>query len=137
MFGISVTRLVIYGIIAAVVIGVLFMLRHELIEKGRNLVYAEDNAARVKAQDEQAVRDKTLIAAQNSYIVDLQNSGQTVKERIRVVQAPCDKDGLGDPRLDDAADWVRGRLQGNSGQTNDQSKAGGSLPAAAGAPAKR
>lgn len=118
MFGISTARLIIYGIVAAIVLGGAFMLRHELIEKGKNIVYAQDNAARLKAQEEQAKRDALLIASQNSYIVDLQNSGSTVKEKIRVVQAPCDKDGLGDPRLGLFNDWLQLRRAGDNGAPN-------------------
>lgn len=106
----TIAKFVGIGLLVALVLGGAFMLRHELIEKGKNLVYAQDNAALLKAQKEQAARDALLIASQNSYINDLQNSGSTVKEKIRVVQAPCTNDGRGDPRLDDTADWVRGRL---------------------------
>lgn len=109
MFGISVTRLVVYGIITAAVIGVLFMLRHELIEKGKNLVYAEDNAALVKAQQKQTADDAERLKAQGVYIEHLESQGTQIKEKIRYVQAPCIGDGAADPRLGDVVDWLRGR----------------------------
>jgi hypothetical protein len=96
--------------VVAIISVVLFDLRHELIEKGKNIVYAQDYAETIKAQKEQAKKDAKLIEDQTSYIIALENSKTTVKEKVRVVQAPCDKDGRGDPRLDDAADWVRNRL---------------------------
>lgn len=135
MFGISVARLVIYGVIAAIVLGGAFMLRHELIEKGKNLVYAQDNAARVKAQDEQAARDAVLIASQNGYINDLQNQGVQIKEKIRVVQGPCIKDGTDDPRLGDLSDWLRARPSRNSGTADSGRPPQGAMPASV-APAR-
>lgn len=99
------------GILLLLVVGGAWMLRDELIAKGENIIKAQDNAALVKAQADQAKRDAVLIASQNDYINTLQNSGNTVKEKIRVVQAPCGpNDGRGDARLDDAASWVRGQL---------------------------
>lgn len=99
-----------FGLLILLVLGGAFMLRDELIEKGMNIVKAQDNAALVKAQQEQATRDAVLIASQNAYINDLQNSSANVKERIRVVQAPCKDDGAGDPRVRDTVDWLRGKL---------------------------
>ncbi len=110
------------------------MLRDSLIEKGENIIKAQDNAALVKAQQEQSARDAVLIRAQNEYINDLQSSGQTVKERIRVVQAPCANDGLGDPRLGDTLDWVRKQLQGGGGPANGGAKPPAAVPSAGGAP---
>lgn len=129
MFGISVTRLIIYGIIAAAVIGVLFMLRHELIEKGKNLVYAEDNAARVKAQEKQTADDAVRIRDQQKAIADLTNSGNTVKERIKYVQGPCKNDGSDDPRLGMFDEWLRGR-SGDNGAAGGGPPPKGTMPAA-------
>lgn len=100
------------GIVVLIVVGMAWMLRNELIEKGENIIKAQDNAALVKAQQEQTARDAVLIASQNSYINDLQNAGTAVKEKIRVVQAPCTGDGAGDPRLGILNDWLQQRAGG-------------------------
>lgn len=117
MSWLTILKFVGIGVVVLLILGGAWMLRNELIEKGKNIVYAQDNAALVKAQKEQATRDAILIASQTSYINDLQNAGTVVKEKIRVVQAPCVNDGRGDPRLDDTADWVRGRLTADPFQT--------------------
>lgn len=121
MFGISTARLVIYGIVAAVVLAGAFMLRHELIEKGKNIVYAEDNAARVKAQDEQSARDRATLDSQRKYIERLELSGVQIKETIRVVQGPCKDDGVGDPRFGLFNEWLKlRRQQGDNGPPPDR-----------------
>lgn len=81
--------------------------RHELIEKGKNIVYAEDNAALVKAQKAQIENDAKLVVDQKIYIDHLESKGEVIKENIRYVQAPCVKDGADDPRLGDVVDWLR------------------------------
>lgn len=126
----AIAKFVGIGLFVALVVGGAFMLRHELIEKGKNLVYAEDNAALVKAQKEQIANDARLVEEQKHYIADLQRSGVQVKETIRVVQAPCKNDGRGDPRLDDTADWVRGRLTGDRFPSPDRRPAEGAVSAA-------
>lgn len=118
------------GIVVLIVVGMAWMLRNELIEKGENIIKAQDNAALVKAQQEQTARDAVLIASQNSYINDLQNAGTAVKEKIRVVQAPCTGDGAGDPRLGIFNDWMRSRA-GDSGAANGGPGAKAALPAPA------
>lgn len=128
MFGISTARLVIYGIIAAIVLGGAFMLRHELIEKGKNLVYAEDNAALVKAQKAQIENDGKLVVDQKAYIDHLESKGEVVKENIRYVQAPCVKDGADDPRLGDVVDWLRRDKSANSVQAPGGPAAKGAVP---------
>ena len=100
-------------VVLLIVGAVLWTVRAELIDKGENIVKAQDNAALVKAQADQARRDAVLIASQNSYINDLQNAGTAVKEKIRVVQAPCTGDGAGDPRLGIFDDWMRSRANDN------------------------
>ncbi len=116
------------GLVVALVAGGAWMLRNELIEKGKNIVYAQDNAARLKAQDEQTARDKVLIDAQNNYINDLQNQGVQIKEKIRVVQGPCTKDGTDDPRLGDLSDWLRSRPPRDNGEANRGRPAQGAMP---------
>lgn len=105
----TVIKLVGVGLLVLLVVGGAWMLRDELIAKGENIIKAQDNAALVRDQREQAKRDAVLIASQNSYINDLQSAGSVVKEKIRVVQGPCVKDGTDDPRLGDLSDWMRGR----------------------------
>lgn len=120
MFGISTARLVIYGIVAIVVLGGAFMLRHELIEKGKAIVYAEDNAARVKAQEDQIRRDAATVDSQRKYIERLELSGVQIKETIRVVQGPCKDDGAGDPRFGLFNEWLKLRRQGDNGTAPDR-----------------
>lgn len=117
-------------LVALLVVGaILYTVRAELIEKGKNIVYAEDNAARVKAQEEQAVRDRATLDSQRKYIERLELSGVQIKEQIRVVQAPCDKDGLGDPRLGLFDDWMRARRAGDNGAPNGGPPPQGAVPA--------
>ncbi len=114
-------------VVLFVVGAVLWTVRAALIEKGMNIIKAEDNAALVKANAEQMARDKILVEHQNAYINDLQNQGVQIKEKIRYVQAPCDKDGLGDPRLGLFDEWVRSRRQGDNSQTPSGSAAQGAV----------
>ena len=111
------------ALLLILVAGGAYALRHELIEKGKNIVYAQDNAARVKAQQDQMRRDALLVTAQNEYINQLQNSGIEVKEKIRVVQGPCVKDGTDDPRLGDTIDWLRSRSPNNNNAASSGSPA--------------
>lgn len=117
------------AILIALLAGGAWMLRDELIAKGENIIKAQDNAALVKAQKDQTARDAVLIASQNAYINDLQNAGTAVKEKIRVVQAPCTGDGAGDPRLGIFNDWMRSR-PGNSGAPSSGPGAKAAVPAA-------
>jgi hypothetical protein len=109
-------------VVLLIVGAILWAVRAELIDKGENIIKAQDNAALVKAQQDQAKRDAVLIASQNAYINDLQNAGTAVKEKIRVVQAPCVGDGRDDPRLGDTVDWLRAIPAGGISAT------GGSQP---------
>lgn len=114
-------------VVLLIVGSVLYTVRDELIAKGENIIKAQDNAALVKAQAEQAARDKILVEHQNAYIVDLQNQGVKIKETIRVVQAPCVGDGAGDPRLGLFDDWVRTRRQGGDIQAGGGPSAKGAV----------
>ncbi len=96
-------------VVLFVVGAVLWTVRAALIEKGENIIKAQDNAALVKANAEQMKRDAILVEHQNAYINDLQNQGVRIKETIRVVQGPCKDDGLGDARLKLFDEWVRSR----------------------------
>jgi hypothetical protein len=123
-----IAKLVGGGLIVAIVVGGAFMLRHELIEKGKNIVYAQDNAARLKAQDEQIAGDQLRIE-------DLQEAnrrrvleGSTIKETIRVVQGPCTKDGADDARLKQFHDWLRTRPPYDSRSTDDRRPAKTAVP---------
>ena len=128
MGALTILKFVGIGLLVLLVVGGAYMLRHELIEKGKAIVYAQDNAARVKAQDEQTARDALLITAQNSYINDLQNQGVQIKEKIRVVQGPCIKDGTDDPRLGDLSDWLRSRPPRDYGEANRGRPPQGGMP---------
>ncbi len=114
-------------VVLLVVGSVLYTVRAALIEKGENIIKAQDNAALVKANAEQMARDKILVEHQNAYINDLQNQGVQIKEKIRYVQAPCDKDGLGDPRLGLFDEWVRSRRSNNNEQAPSGSAAKGAV----------
>lgn len=116
-------------VVLLIVGAILYTVRAELIAKGENIIKAQDNAALVKAQQEQSARDAVLIASQNAYINDLQNAGTAVKEKIRVVQAPCTGDGAGDPRLGIFNDWLRSRA-GDSGPANGGTQPKAPVPAA-------
>lgn len=118
------------GVLIALLVvgGILWTVRAELIAKGENIIKAQDLAATVKAQEEQKKRDDLLIASQNTYIVDLQNQGAVVKEKIRVVQAPCVKDGADDPRLGDVVDWLRSRPAPGGSATDSGRPAEGGMP---------
>lgn len=92
----------------AIVVGLAIAYRDSLIEKGKNIIYAEDNAALVLAQKKQIENDTALVRDQKVYIDHLESAGGTVKEKIRYVQGPCIKDGADDPRLGDTVDFLRG-----------------------------
>lgn len=140
MLGISTLRLVVYGIIAAVVLGGAWMLRDELIDKGKNLVYAQDNAAILKAQKQQAADDAQRLKAQAVYIEHLEASAATVKEKIRVVQVPssaCKDDGRSDPRLGDTVDWLRSSRSSGPMAAPDRQLAVPAVPGTGNAAGKR
>lgn len=126
----TIAKFVGIGLAVVIVLGGAFMLRHELIEKGKAYVYAQDNAARVKAQEEQTARDRATLDQQRKYIERLELSGVQIKEQIRVVQAPCDKDGLGDPRLGLFDDWMRSRRAGDNRAPDGGPPAQGAVPKA-------
>ncbi len=119
-------------VVLLVVGALLWTVRNELIAKGRALVEAEDNAALVKAQAEQKKRDDLLIASQNTYIADLQNQGERIKETIRYVTVPataCKDDGRTDPRLGQFNEWLRSRGADNNGQAAGRPALKGAVPA--------
>ncbi len=114
-------------VVLLIVGSILYTVRAALIEKGENIIKAQDNAALVKANAEQMARDKILVDHQNAYIVDLQNQGVKIKETIRVVQGPCKDDGLGDARLKLFDEWVRSRRQGDNSPAPSGSAAKGAV----------
>jgi hypothetical protein len=125
------------GILVLLVVGGAWMLRDELIDKGMNLVKAQDNAALVKAQADQAKSDALRIAAQNDYINLLQSSGNSVKEKIRVVPSQtCLDDGRSDPRVGDTVDWLRGG-SADSVAPDGRPQPQAAMPATGGPAAKR
>ena len=124
----TIAKLVGGGLIVLIVGVLLWTVREELIQKGENIIKAQDNAALVKAQKDQIANDARLVSQQKEYIAELQASGTQIKERIRVVAAPCAKDGADDPRLRDTVDWLRGRGTPNSLPAGGGPAAQGTVP---------
>lgn len=123
------------GVAAIVVIGgILWTVRDSLIDKGMNIVYAQNNAAILKAQADQTSKDKATLDQQRKYIERLELSGVQIKETVRETQAPCKGDGVGDPRLDAVGDWVRDALSSGPGSTQGGPPTKGTVPST-GAPA--
>lgn len=104
--------------VVAIVAGALAY-RHELIEKGKNIVYAQDNAARVKAQDKQIADDAERVADLEERARKLSALGRQVKKEIERVPGPCIKDGADDPRLQQFDQWLRSRPPYNSRAPSD------------------
>ncbi len=135
MPSIAVLKIIGVGILVLIIAGGAWMLRDELIEKGKNLVYAQDNAAIVKAQQQQTKDDAERLKGQAVYIEHLEAQGTQIKEKIRYVQAPCVGDGTTDSRLGDVVDWLRGRpapgaISPSSGQPAQGNVPPPKLPAA-------
>lgn len=94
--------------------------RHELIEKGKNIVYAQDNAARVKAQEKQIADDAERVADLQEQARKLGAAGRQIKKEIHLVQGSCPNDGAGDPRLKQFNDWLRSRPPYDSRPADDR-----------------
>lgn len=122
MFGLSATaiKLIVVGIVIAILIGLFIKYRDSLIQMGKNVVYAEDNAARVEAQDKQIKDDANRVVALNAFIDQLQIDGSQIKEKIRVVQGPCTKDGADDVRLREFNQWLRTRPAYDNGTSGNR-----------------
>lgn len=126
MFGLSLTaiKFIAAGIVVAAIIAVAVAYRHELIEKGKNIVYAEDNAARVKAQEKQIADDAQRVEDLQEQARKLSAQGRQVKvelrDQIKYVQTTCPKDGAGDPRLKQFNDWLLTRPPYDSRSTGDR-----------------
>lgn len=105
--------------VVAISIGALAY-RHELIEKGKNLVYAEDNAARVKAQEKQIADDAQRVADLQEKTRQLGSQGRQIKKEIQLVQGPCVKDGADDARLKQLNDWLQSRPPYDSRSPGDR-----------------
>ena len=91
----------------------------------------------VKAQKEQMAKDAVLVRDQKAYIDSLESRGVEVKERIRVVQAPCVKDGADDPRLGDTVDFLRSRSANNNSAAPGGPPPKGTMPTPLGPAATR
>lgn len=128
MAPIAIAKLV--GGVAAIALvgGLLWMVRDALIEKGMNIVQAQNNAAIVKAQAEQESKDKVTINQQRKYIERLEESGVKIVQQVRNVPGPCTNDGRGDTRLDAISDWVRDSLQQRPGGAEGATGTQGAVP---------
>ena len=116
----TIAKFVGIGLVVALVAAGAFMLRHELIEKGKNYVYAQDNAARVKAQEKQIADDTQRVADLQEQARRLASQGRQIKKEIHLVQGPCANDGAGDPRLKQFNDWLLSRPPTNSGPADNR-----------------
>lgn len=125
------------GAVLAVVLAVgavLWTVRNELIAKGKNIVYAQDNAALVEQQKKQASDDAERIKSQGVYIEHLESQGTQFKETIKYVQVPataCKDDGATDPRLGSFGEWLQLRSKNDSGAAPGGRPAQGPVPKAA------
>lgn len=124
----TIAKLVGIGLVVALVTGGAFMLRHELIEKGKNIVYAEDNAARVKAQEKQIADDAQRVADLQEQARRLSAAGRQIKKEIQRVPAPCIKDGADDARLQQFDQWLRSRPPHDSRAAGDRREAETAVP---------
>lgn len=116
------------GLVVALVLGGAWMLRDELIAKGKNIVYAQDNAARVRAQDEQIAGDAQRVADLQENNRKLAAAGKTIKKEIQLVAGPCTNDGAGDPRLKLFDDWLQRRPPYDSRSPGDRRPPETALP---------
>lgn len=116
----SIAKFVGIGLVVALVAAGALAYRHELIEKGKNIIYAEDNAARVKAQEKQIADDAQRVADLQEQARKLGAAGRQIKKEIHLVKGSCPNDGAGDPRLKQFNDWLRSRPPYDSRAAGDR-----------------